>query len=785
MPSPATIPRRSTSDPDLTVTISKSKALIHRSTRSSASSTRPRKSSYWTSWSNINKLVDCINLRRRNNDSSKHSDLTEESLGSLSHKAHISHYITGTGIHVDERNNKCSPYYKGLTDSTLFINCEKNMCGMDSPGRELVFSCCNNCRQTGNKDTVVSKPVKPTSSSSTFSKASSSKEMKSEKKEAGDPPDAQLLDKEKPLRERVSEPSASPPVPTILPAKTAVVGNDEKKETNIYKVNQKFILADKYRPKALKDFICNRSAAIRLQYLVKYGGCGHVIFEGPPGAGKRTMIWAMLREAFGPVQIRDQCKAFDLKGESIGRIEVNVKESSKHVEVNISDLRGYEKHVIVELMKETQIKASKSNKALSSSSSPDNCRAIILCEADKLSTDALLYIKWLLERYKGDNKVFFCCSDVSKLQPVRSLCTLIQLLPPSKEEIVKVLEFIAKQEGIFLPHKLAEKIANSSKNNLRQAIRSFDACLQSSYPFKEDQVILTGWEEDIANIANNIVEERSPKQLYIIRGKLQILIEHDVSPEFIFKSLVEKLKKHLHENLHPQVDGLYDEYNRNDENVIESEDEMGANVINPRTVGGNGDGGAREEKATTKILSASIKERDRGRFHADGWASPSRRPKKWVRYVHKQLDSLFPGLWLTEVMVDSYKVLELVENGKKIQNSVRRRSALAVIVLTLVLSSIVLCNGGKTSIYNRKVKKTVDMPIHSNVCRVPSSYNVPQQVLPMFLGMLALALALCNADRVVMLVAIVPLSLAYCWSRSFFGIVQSSLLWGYLISAIA
>lgn len=39
-------------------------------------------------------------------------------------------------------------------------------------------------------------------------------------------------------------------------------------------------------------------------------------------------------------------------------------------------------------------------------------------------------------------------------------------------------------------------------------------------------------------------------------------------------------------------------------------------------------------------------------------------------------------------------------------------------------------------------------------------------------AMLALALALCNADRVVMSVAIVPLSLANGWTRSFSGIVQ-------------
>jgi replication factor C subunit 3/5 len=38
----------------------------------------------------------------------------------------------------------------------------------------------------------------------------------------------------------------------------------------------------------------------------------------------------------------------------IGKIQVNVKQSPQHVEVNLSELKGYEKHVIVELIKETQ-----------------------------------------------------------------------------------------------------------------------------------------------------------------------------------------------------------------------------------------------------------------------------------------------------------------------------------------------------------------------------------------------------------------------------------------------
>ncbi|MBA0782524.1 hypothetical protein Gotri_000401 [Gossypium trilobum] len=54
---------------------------------------------------------------------------------------------------------------------------------------------------------------------------------------------------------------------------------------------------------------------------------------------------------------------------------------------------------------------------------------------------------------------------------------------------------------------------------------------------------------------------------------------------------------------------------------------------------------------------------------------------------------------------------------------------LAFLVIVLqVLDLAVICNGGKTSNYVRKVEKTVDMPLDSDVFRVPPGYNAPQQV---------------------------------------------------------
>ncbi|XP_075492685.1 putative anion transporter 4, chloroplastic [Primulina tabacum] len=73
----------------------------------------------------------------------------------------------------------------------------------------------------------------------------------------------------------------------------------------------------------------------------------------------------------------------------------------------------------------------------------------------------------------------------------------------------------------------------------------------------------------------------------------------------------------------------------------------------------------------------------------------------------------------------------------------------------------------------------------SNEMREPSFLEFITSERVKVVAMLALALALCNADRVVMSVAIVPISLSRGWGQSFAGVVQSSFLWGYLISPIA
>ncbi|KAF2914953.1 replication factor C subunit 3 [Oryza sativa Japonica Group] len=342
----------------------------------------------------------------------------------------------------------------------------------------------------------------------------------------------------------------------VLPKSVAMVDSPQTSEESTPTAEDKYIWADKYRPNFLNDFICNKDAALELYNQVTAQECNHIIFEGPTSVGKRSMVSALIWDAFATdnLKIEEQTKRFELKGEIAKHIDIRVKISSHHVEVNLADIHGYEKHVITTLLNE-------SIPSPNSICSHANCRVIVVHDADKLSSDLQHYIGWFLGRYVGCNKIMFCCSDASNLEAVRHLCKVVTLKPPSSDEIIKVLEYIAVQESIDLPRDIARRITMSSGNNLRQAIRSFEATWKANYAFLEGHAILTGWEEEISNVAKKILEEPSPKQLYVIRGKIRKLIEHNVSPYFIFSNLVAELKRDRDEEFQNSIDQLASELN--------------------------------------------------------------------------------------------------------------------------------------------------------------------------------------------------------------------------------
>ncbi|XP_010265083.1 PREDICTED: uncharacterized protein LOC104602914 [Nelumbo nucifera] len=72
-----------------------------------------------------------------------------------------------------------------------------------------------------------------------------------------------------------------------------------------------------------------------------------------------------------------------------------------------------------------------------------------------------------------------------------------------------------------------------------------------------------------------------------------------------------------------------------------------------------------EKKGRAKFSISLSREEIEEDFVGVTGTRPPRRPKKRPRIVQKQLDIMFPGLWLTEITPDTYKVHDFPETRKR------------------------------------------------------------------------------------------------------------------------
>ncbi|XP_076951192.1 uncharacterized protein LOC143624410 [Bidens hawaiensis] len=90
------------------------------------------------------------------------------------------------------------------------------------------------------------------------------------------------------------------------------------------------------------------------------------------------------------------------------------------------------------------------------------------------------------------------------------------------------------------------------------------------------------------------------------------------------------------------------------------------NNNNNKVVGGGDGGGGGDVIAGTAKFSVSLTRRELEEdFTAMTGRRLPRKPKKRPRYIQKHLDTLFPGLWLSEITSDLYRVPDDTVTGKR------------------------------------------------------------------------------------------------------------------------
>ena len=292
----------------------------------------------------------------------------------------------------------------------------------------------------------------------------------------------------------------------------------------------------------------------RLQALSKDGEIPHLLFYGPPGAGKKTRIMALLREIYGAGVEKTRLEHKTFKTPTKRTIELTILASAYHQEINAAEAGSGDRFVVQEVIKE--IAQSYNPTAALGLAGGRAFKVVVLTEVDRLSRQAQAALRRTMEKYTAACRLILCCNSASRvIEPVRSRCLGIRVPAPSHEIICTILNKVSKKEACgTLPEELAMRVAQHSDRNLRRALLMLEACRVQQHPFTADQEVkVADWEEYIGKLATMLIEEQSPPRLVLARDMLYELLTNCIPPDVILKTLLRELLPKLDDQLKHEV----------------------------------------------------------------------------------------------------------------------------------------------------------------------------------------------------------------------------------------
>ncbi|XP_034949273.1 replication factor C subunit 3-like [Chelonus insularis] len=313
---------------------------------------------------------------------------------------------------------------------------------------------------------------------------------------------------------------------------------------------------DKYRPISLGKLDYHVNQAEQLKNMIQKSDFPHLLVHGPPGAGKKTRVMAIIRELYGPGVERLRMESMQFETPSKKKLELMTTSSNYHIEINPSDVGIYDRSVIMDLVKTTaqthQIDINGQR----------DFKVILLTNVDHLTKDAQHALRRTMEKYITTCRLILCANSISRVLPaIRSRCLEIRVPAPSIDETKSILISIAKKENLNLPNEFAQKIAEASGRNLRRAILMFETCKVESYPFTVDQQITQpDWQVFITKTAALMVAEQTPKKLLDIRSRLYELLTHAIPCDLIFKGLLQECIRNCDLQLKSEIVSIAAEY---------------------------------------------------------------------------------------------------------------------------------------------------------------------------------------------------------------------------------
>ena len=199
------------------------------------------------------------------------------------------------------------------------------------------------------------------------------------------------------------------------------------------------LLVEKYRPNKLDNYVGNNNIKKSISKYLDQNDIQNLIFYGPAGTGKTTLAKLIVKNL-----------------------------DCDYIYINASDERGIE-----------TIRDKVSSFASVASFKP--LKVVILDEADFLTIQAQASLRNIIETFSRTTRFIMTCNFVERIiDPLQSRCQVLKIVPPTKKDIAKHLNWILQQEMIMHDVNDLAPLVNQYYPDLRKCINIIQLSTQDN-----------------------------------------------------------------------------------------------------------------------------------------------------------------------------------------------------------------------------------------------------------------------------------------------------------------
>ena len=252
------------------------------------------------------------------------------------------------------------------------------------------------------------------------------------------------------------------------------------------------LLVERYRPNKLENYVGNENIKKSISKYLDQNDIQNLIFYGPAGTGKTTLAKICVQNL-----------------------------DCDHLYINASDERGIE-----------TIRDKVQSFASVASFKP--LKVVILDEADFLTIQAQASLRNIIETFSRTTRFIMTCNFVERIiDPLQSRCHVLKIVPPTKKDVAKHLNWILQQESI--KHNINDLVplVNQYYPDLRKCINTIQLSTLDN-KLQLDKSILVS-----SNYIDKVITELSNKPKFnIIR---QIIADANVDDfDELFRALYDR-----------------------------------------------------------------------------------------------------------------------------------------------------------------------------------------------------------------------------------------------------